>query len=83
MTADARRSAPWRVEVPPERGHVVWNEFAAVEVAVDLRGLTPRLRVEDLDSGAVVYLDPLELATFANTPEALRSRWLNVGPYRG
>ncbi|MCW2756866.1 MAG: hypothetical protein JWO46_612 [Nocardioidaceae bacterium] len=60
---------------------VVWNEFAAVRVSVDESGLTPRLRLEDLESGESTLLDPVELASFITTPDQLRLRWLDVGPY--
>lgn len=42
---------------------VVSNEFAEVHVAVDTSGNGPRLRLEDLKSGRVRYLDALELET--------------------
>lgn len=42
---------------------VVGNEFAQVSVQVDLAGHAPRLRLEDLRTGRVRYLDALELET--------------------
>ncbi|HXG36405.1 MAG TPA: hypothetical protein VNL15_05500 [Dehalococcoidia bacterium] len=37
------------------------NEFAWVKVEKDEKGLSPRLRIENMRSGTVGYLDPLEL----------------------
>lgn len=45
------------------------SEFGAVRVSVDRAGNGPRLRVEDLKTGQVGYLDPLELETLAWLPE--------------
>jgi hypothetical protein len=39
------------------------SEFASVVVAADEHANGPRLRVEDLRNGRVIYLDPLELAS--------------------
>ncbi|HXG36236.1 MAG TPA: hypothetical protein VNL15_04640 [Dehalococcoidia bacterium] len=39
------------------------NEYAAVEVERDDVANGPRLRIKDLTSGRVIYLDPLELAS--------------------
>lgn len=44
-------------------GAVVGNEFAEVSVRFDVDGNAPRLRLEDLRSGRVRYLDALELET--------------------
>jgi hypothetical protein len=44
-------------------GPVVSNEFASVSVRFDVDGNSPRLRLEDLRSGRVRYLDALELET--------------------
>jgi hypothetical protein len=45
------------------------SEFAAVEVALDQEGNGPRLRITDLKTGRVGFLDPLELETLAWLPE--------------
>jgi hypothetical protein len=50
-----------------EIGRVV-SEFAAVELSVDHDGNGPRLRIEDLRTGHVGYLDALELETLAWLP---------------
>ena len=47
---------------------VVSNEFASVSLSIDLRGNGPRLRIEDLRTGHVGYLDALELETLAWLP---------------
>ena len=47
----------------PGVGPVVGNEFAQVSVRFDDDGNAPRLRLEDLRSGPVRYLDALELET--------------------
>jgi hypothetical protein len=49
---------------------VLRNEFAHVAVALDLAARHPRLRLEDLRSGQVSYLDPLELESLAWSPHS-------------
>ena len=41
------------------------NEYASVKVTVDTEGKGTRLRVEDVASGSVIYLDPIELQALA------------------
>ena len=48
---------------------IVDNEFASVSLSVDHQGNSPRLRIEDLRTGQVGYLDALELETLAWLPE--------------
>jgi hypothetical protein len=48
---------------------IVGSEFAAVSVQFDLDGNAPRLRLEDLRSGRVRYLDALELETIIWLPD--------------
>jgi hypothetical protein len=48
---------------------IVGNEFASVSVSLDSTGNSPRLRVEDLRTGRVRYLDALELETLVWLPE--------------
>jgi hypothetical protein len=48
---------------------VVGSEFADVTVRLDTSGNAPRLRLEDLRSGRVRYLDALELETIVWLPE--------------
>jgi hypothetical protein len=49
-------------------GEVV-SEFAAVSLSIDDAGNGPRLRIEDLKTGHVGFLDALELETLAWLPE--------------
>jgi hypothetical protein len=48
---------------------IVGNEFASVSVSLDTEGNSPRLRVEDLRTGRVRYLDALELETLVWLPD--------------
>jgi hypothetical protein len=48
---------------------VIGNEFAQVAVSFDAEGNSPRLRLEDLRTGRVRYLDALELETLIWVPE--------------
>ena len=41
------------------------NEYASVKVTVDTEGKGTRLKVEDVSSGSVIYLDPIELQALA------------------
>jgi len=47
----------------PGIGPVVGSEFAEVSVNVDSQGNSVRLRLEDLRTGRVRYLDALEIET--------------------
>jgi len=47
----------------------VSSEFGSVRLSVDHAGNDPRLRIEDLKTGQVGYLDALELETLAWLPE--------------
>jgi hypothetical protein len=47
----------------------VSSEFASVSLSIDHDGNGPRLRIEDLKTGQVGYLDALELETLAWLPE--------------
>lgn len=47
----------------------VSNEFGDVTVSVDTAGNDSRLRIEDMKTGQVGYLDALELETLAWLPE--------------
>ncbi len=53
----------------PGAGPVVGSEFAQVSVSFDTAGNAPRLRLEDLRSGRVRYLDALELETIIWLPQ--------------
>lgn len=47
----------------PGVGPLIGSEFAQVSVNFDVEGNAPRLRLEDLRTGRVRYLDALELET--------------------
>jgi hypothetical protein len=47
----------------------VTSEFASVALTIDDDGNGPRLRIEDLRTGQVGFLDALELETLAWLPE--------------
>jgi hypothetical protein len=47
----------------PGVGPVIGSEFAQVSVKFDTEGNSPRLRLEDLRTGRVRFLDALELET--------------------
>jgi hypothetical protein len=49
--------------------NVLDSEFAQVAVKLDTSGNAPRLRLEDLRSGRVRYLDALELETIIWLPD--------------
>ncbi|GAA5129657.1 hypothetical protein [Haloechinothrix salitolerans] len=48
---------------------VVGSEFAEVSVTIDEAGNGPRLRMEDLRTGRVRFLDALELEAIVWLPE--------------
>jgi hypothetical protein len=55
----------------------VHSEFARVSVKLDTTGNAPRLRLEDLRSGRVRYLDALELETIIWLPDERLTRLLD------
>jgi hypothetical protein len=61
---------------------VIANEFAAVRVQVTPCGRGVRLVVEDMESGASVSLDPLDLRSFCLASEDEQIAWLRSGAYR-
>jgi hypothetical protein len=58
------------------------SEFASVEVRVDHDGNGPRLRVEDMRTGQVGFLDALELETLAWLPEGALHKLLDPSFHR-
>ncbi|HST42155.1 MAG TPA: hypothetical protein VLK58_21730 [Conexibacter sp.] len=62
-------------------GEVV-SEFAAVALSIDNDGNGPRLRIEDLKTGHVGYLDALELETLAWLPEGALHPMLDPSHHR-
>jgi hypothetical protein len=69
-------------ETVPLESAVIANEFAAVRVQVARRGRGVRLVVQDLETGASVSLDPLDLRTFCLASEDEQVAWLRSGAYR-
>jgi hypothetical protein len=66
-------------------GPVVGSEFAQVSVNFDVEGNSPRLRLEDLRTGRVRYLDALELETIIWLAKGHLSSMLDpsAGRWRG
>ncbi|MFI9408644.1 hypothetical protein [Nocardia gamkensis] len=56
---------------------VIHSEFAQVRVGVDETANGPRLRLEDLKTGRVRYLDALELETIVWLAEGHMERLLD------
>ena len=69
-------------ESAPLTTAVIANEFAAVRVEVARCGRGVRLVVRDLESGASVSLDPLDLRSFCLASEDEQIAWLRSGAYR-
>lgn len=46
------------------------SEFASVQLSLDVSGNGPRLRLEDLQSGMTVLLDPVQLESLVWLPRA-------------
>jgi hypothetical protein len=66
MSIEFSGEAPLSV---PGIGPVVESEFAQVSVNIDNTGNSPRLRLEDLRTGRVRFLDALELETMIWLPD--------------
>jgi hypothetical protein len=60
----------------------VTSEFASVSVSIDHEGNGPRLRIEDLRTGHVGFLDALELETLAWLPEGALHKFLDPSFHR-
>jgi hypothetical protein len=58
------------------------SEFATVALSIDEHGNGPRLRIEDLRTGFVGYLDPLQLETLAWLPGGELNRFLDPSFHR-
>ena len=74
MSIEFGDDAPTNV---PGIGPLVESEFAQVSVNVDTQGNSPRLRLEDLRTGRVRYLDALELETIVWLPEGKMAQLLD------
>lgn len=55
--------------MPEQPADIVESEFASVRISIDREGNDARLRIEDLRTGQVGFLDALELETLAWLPE--------------
>lgn len=53
----------------PGVGAVIGSEFAEVAVSIDVEANSPRLKVADLRTGRVRFLDALELETIVWLPD--------------
>jgi len=74
MSIEFSGDAPLNV---PGIGPLVESEFAQVSVNIDNEGNSPRLRLEDLRTGRVRYLDALELETIVWLPEGKMAQLLD------
>jgi len=74
MTVEFNDDSPTNV---PGIGPLVESEFAQVSVNVDTTANSPRLRLEDLRTGRVRYLDALELETIVWLPEGKLAQLLD------
>ena len=61
---------------------ILESEFASVQVRIDHDANGPRLRIEDLRTGHVGFLDPLELETLAWLPEKAMQQLLDPSAHR-
>jgi hypothetical protein len=73
------------VGVDSERARlaVVENEFASVTISLDTAGHSPRLHVQDNETGDAILLSAIELASLCLATSEDRLGWLRVGLYRG
>jgi hypothetical protein len=56
---------------------VVGNEFAEISVRIDEEGNSRRVRLEDLRTGRVRFLDPLELEALVWLPQGRLEKLLD------
>jgi hypothetical protein len=61
---------------------VVESEFASVTVSLDTAGHSPRLHVQDNETGDDILLSAIELASLCLANSEDRAGWLKVGLYR-
>ncbi|SHW24602.1 Uncharacterised protein [Mycobacteroides abscessus subsp. abscessus] len=57
------------IHFDPAHGPVVGSEFAEVAVDFDVQGNSTRLRLEDMRTGRVRFLDALELEAITWLPD--------------
>lgn len=60
----------------------VRNEFASVSVQLDTSGNGDRLRIEDLDSERVIYLDALQLENLVWLPQEKLEEYMDPSAHR-
>lgn len=82
MSERRQRSLPLGEAAAGDTPVELVSEFAAVSLVVDRDGNGPRLRIEDLKTGQVGFLDPLELETLAWLPEGALQRFLDPSFHR-
>jgi hypothetical protein len=74
------------VASPPGRERtrlaVVESEFASVTVSLDTAGHSPRLHVQDNETGDDILFSAIELASLCLATSEDRLGWLRVGLYR-
>lgn len=61
---------------------VVENEFASVTISLDTAGHSPRLHMQDNETGDDILLSAIELASLCLATAEDRQGWLKVGLYR-
>ena len=61
---------------------IIENEFASVTVSLDTAGHSPRLHVQDNETGDDILLSAIELASLCLATGEDRAGWLKVGLYR-
>jgi hypothetical protein len=62
------------MQIPPD---IIGNEFAEVSVRIDDEANSRRLRLEDLKTGRVRFVDALELETLVWLPEGHLAKLLD------
>lgn len=65
-----------------QREVTVRNEFASVSVRLDTSGNGARLRIEDLDSERVIYLDALQLENLVWLPQEKLEEYMDPSAHR-
>jgi len=65
------------IHFDPAHGPFVGSEFAEVAVTFDVQGNSTRLRLEDMRTGRVRFLDALELETITWLPDERLSSLLD------
>jgi hypothetical protein len=61
---------------------IVRNEFSVVKVELDNEGNGDRLRLEDMDTGRVIYLDALQLENLVWLPDDKLTEYMDPSAHR-